>query len=328
MLFFNLGVVAFSLLHGTFFPLPNTHMEVLEDRANLINFLLVTPAAVYLLFRFNEAVRHGLSQLFRDGVVRTQWPRQGARYLARLNRTTNDVRLSVIALLLSVLTNGAIVVQLRDAWNDYTGGAAAWWTRAFTILNFYLLYFYLIRFYIIATVMRRLFSDRVRLQPLHPDGCGGLRSLGDISLTMNYGVCLLAVYISNIIYIGGALEKQPLLILILPAFAVVAAYLFFAPLSKAHDIMLQAKERTLSALNSEFQNTYLKVSARLPEYGIPLEDAQKIEALERLHSIASRMPVWPMDLRIFTQFLIAIALPVLVGVAVESLARLVPEFGS
>lgn len=142
-------------------------------------------------------------------------------------------------------------------------------------------------------------------------------------MAQNYFLCVVAVFISVMAVVsgggtGGTSSDFFLFPAIVGGFLLLAVYLFFGPLSRAHAVMEQARDRELSRLNAAFQALHRQITDDIAEgRGLSLEEAQKVQVLERLYQIVSGMPVWPFDVRILAQFAIAVALPLLVGVAVE-----------
>ena len=132
---------------------------------------------------------------------------------------------------------------------------------------------------------------------------------------------MVAVFLSVIAFVERTPASSPLFVVLLLGYCLTASYVFFVPLAGAHDLMATEKRRILSALNAGFQDTYSRIASCIDQHGIALGDAQKIESLERLHRIAARMPVWPMDTRIVGQFVGIIAAPLVVALAVEAMMR-------
>jgi len=91
--------------------------------------------------------------------------------------------------------------------------------------------------------------------------------------------------------VGSAHTVHTHVIPIAVAFAGTAVFLFLAPLGPAHERMAREKEKLLSELDDEFQSMYEGLQGNVGE--ITLDNARKIEALERLHRITSQMREWP-----------------------------------
>ncbi len=59
--------------------------------------------------------------------------------------------------------------------------------------------------------MQRVFDWPVSIQPFHPDGCGGLKLLTDISVTIALFNALVALALALFVWIGTALFALPVL---------------------------------------------------------------------------------------------------------------------
>ncbi len=316
------GTVALALLGGSAVAIPdNGTVELFEDYANLINFGVVLPLGVGLVASLYDRLRTGFEQLVRDAVIVFQSPEEGQIFLADIDVALNKAWFTWVALALSVIVNAVNFASLKDTWSAPSSGAAAYWFRLFVITNFFVVFQVLFKAIVAVRVMQQLFKRDITLQPLHPDGCGGLRSLGAISASINYFVCLLAVYLSVLGAVGRVSSSNPIFIPILVVFVPLAVYLFMIPLAKAHDKMLTEKVRVLSALNAEFQHTYKRVAASLGTDGLVAADADKLANLERLHQVASKMPVWPFDVKIIAQFIGAALVPVVTKLGAEAAKR-------
>ena len=273
------------------------------------------PTGVWLVCHLYERTRVGFSKLVVDGVVRFPTPAAARSFLRDIDRSVNRPWIFWASAGMSLFVNALIMTHVAGSWHDAHGGPAAWWFRAFTFVNLLMLFQVLFKGVFIAKESRHVFDHDVLLQPLHPDGCGGLKPLGDISKALNFFVSLIGLYLSVVAIVGRTPIGHPLFAPAVVAFIVLAVYLFFAPLWKAHDRMAAEKERVLHALSQEFQHTYEQVARNLSARGILLEDAQKIGGLEQMYRIASNMPVWPLDVKILTQFAGAVLVPPVLKVA-------------
>ncbi len=315
------GTILLVLLWSAIWPQDDQRISLFSDYTNIVNFAIVLPLAVVLVLNFYARVGEGFVQLVEDRIIVFENDASADRFLTKIDDAMNRKWFFYTSLVLAVACYATNLAYKEGYWNSGFGGPGVWWFRLFTIVNISTLFHLGFKAIVVARAIRWCFQQDITLQPLHPDGCGGLRSLGGISLAMNYMIGIIAAYLSVLAFMDSSPLRNPLFLVMILAYCLIAAYLFFVPLTDAHDLMFREKRDILSALNREFQETYARVSADLPMEGISLKDAQKIDALERLHRIASRMPVWPMDTRIVGQFFLVIAIPIVVGVTIESLKQ-------
>lgn len=316
------GVIGLAWLYGGAAAVA----KIKDDVGTLATLAGVLPAGLVLILRLYDKTKQGFEQLANDELVTLPSADERRRYLSSLDDELNPRWLFPASVALSALGNVAWLLVLPSGdWKQLHMGPAAWLLRVLVFLNVYVVLGAIFKSILVVRAMRRVFSHRIALQPLHPDGCGGLRGLGDIAMSLNYFLALIALFI----WLKGFFAASLLTYWFAPImglFGVVAIYLFVAPLSKAHDQMKAEKLAILTALNRDFQNTYRAVRKSLDEDGLSLEAAQKLRALEHLHQVAARMPVWPYDIRIFAQLVGAIVVPPLSGFAIEFINRYLHSF--
>ncbi len=314
------GTVVLALLWGHAVPSANTYVELFEDHGNIINFGIILPIAIVLVASFYGKVESGFLQIIADGVVNFGSESIRDQYLSAFDRAINHKALFWLAGSLALVFNAVFIWGKEAAWNDLFGGPPSYWFRLFAFLNYYIMFHFAFKALVVVRYIRRLFLHEIAVQPLHPDGCGGLKSLGEISMSMNYLVCLVAAYIAVMAFVGRTAAEHPFFIPLVVAYVILALFFLFYPLTVAHDVMSAEKKKILTALNREFQATYITVRGSLGEKALDLKDAQKkFESLDALYRIASAMPVWPLDTRIYAQFLAAVALPLAIGLLMEYL---------
>jgi len=283
----------------------------------LITFGALLPVGIFLVLRLYEKLHDGFTRLVADRVIRFPDEKRGEEYLGELDHSINRPWFFWASLLGSLAGNAVWLWLLPEGdWKRLDSGPAAWWFRVFVVVNIYAILIVLLKGVVAVRRMRAIFQMNVVLQPLHPDGCGGLRYLGDMSIALNYFLGLIALFIWLKAF-QTDLTTNVWFIVMMTAFAPLALYLFAAPLAGAHDLMAREKAGILRELNLDFQRTYDEVRAGLQGTGIPLDSAQKLQALDHLHRVASRMPVWPYDIRIAMQLVGTIVVPPVTAYAVE-----------
>ncbi len=155
-------------------------------------------------------------------------------------------------------------------------------------------------------------SKLLRIEPLNPDGAGGLSKLGNlagrIDLALLPSVIFLVywyvVWDMNPGYIGAII----IAIILTPVF-------FFFPLWGLHKAMDKAKRAELELLSEQFNKHALtmKQGINIKKHVETPEALRAQEVLERvilLHQRASRMPVWPFDHITLTRVFLYVVLPV------------------
>ncbi len=318
--------VTLAYMSHSVIPLQNEYVELSEDWVAILDFGIIVPIAVYLIFNFYNTVKMGFTWLVESGSVAFEEPETANEFISAFNRKINQPWHVIVALILAVGLNTVFFISKHDAWNELSAGFPAWWFRLFATVNYFVLFVIVFKSAVVVQGIKSILSHSLRIQPLHPDGCGGIAHLGKISLSINYFVSLIGLHVLIIGVMGTQPFENPVFLGSILGYTIFSTYVFFVPLSYAHDAMKKEKLNVLGVLNDEFQTTYLRVAEGLPTLGIQLEDAQKIESLERLHRIASSMPVWPLNTRVLGNFTISVFMPVAGALAVELLKTTI-DFG-
>ena len=165
----------------------------------------------------------------------------------------------------------------------------------------------------------------IKVQPGHPDKCGGLKSLGDFGLDTAApiivgGLCLAAISVFKLDLddVARSIARILLMVFVGP-FAILTVFL---PLWNVHREMVESKQR--------YQDTYSKLVMALEEairintaeHG-KLDEAkiarEKLDILQTLHPENQKYPVWPFHL---TSTVLAIISPQIIQTTFEVLSNI------
>ncbi|MEL6556225.1 MAG: hypothetical protein AAFQ63_22625 [Cyanobacteria bacterium J06621_11] len=172
-----------------------------------------------------------------------------------------------------------------------------------------------------------------KINPLHPDKCGGLRCLSDYAIRTAYLAAVLGIMVGFIEYqfITQGTEIAWYVHLIVPLDILLSIVCFFGPLVAAHRGMKRAKNELLLEISKQFQSDYSQIHAGLTNDAETLQKgAAKIQELQAFYAVTNDFPIWPFDVRIFRQFLITVSsplLPILVGVMTKVLGLFIKRWG-
>jgi hypothetical protein len=172
---------------------------------------------------------------------------------------------------------------------------------------------------ILAWGLHELFNKRnypVKIQPLHPDHCCGLRKIGDVAMLLNLTLFVLGIYISlkvidKIVIQNSSLGEDIGNPIMLGGYLIVAPLLFFFPLGAAHRQLNDAKERFLEPVNQKCERLFSELAdVTLDDKGFTAVQAFSAldTAITRLHK---EIPVWPFDFRSLQAFAGTIVIPIL-----------------
>ncbi len=164
--------------------------------------------------------------------------------------------------------------------------------------------------------LRRLFAaTSLRLDPLHPDRCGGLRVLSLFALRFTYLIALCGCGLAILAYSAvkaGTLRTDLLLQFGMLAYVVLAPTCFFATLGSAHSAMKKEKNHLLASISERFRSMYDQLQTRMRRDEFDLEhEVARIEQIRKLYALTERFPVWPFDAQSLRRFAAAVLSPVI-----------------
>ena len=222
---------------------------------------------------------------------------------------------------------GTLIFILLYLLNRYLAGGPpfishvpAWLQIVTAILDGLIAYCALmsvIRFIISIIFVNYLFrSFPIHVNPLHPDGCGGLGVMHGvlwITVTIILGTTL-TFYETVMISAANNIPSSSL-----DAAALVIAYLILAPsllmgwLALPHHLMLKDRQATLLPLANEFQQIATK-SASVTEEEIPkiLADTDHLSAIKQRYELLNKtFPTWPVEIKQMRNIIAALGISAL-----------------
>ena len=157
-----------------------------------------------------------------------------------------------------------------------------------------------------------VYRFEINVEPLHPDRCCGLKRIGDVAMIVNTILFLFGIYLSlkvvdKIVVQGFPLWSDignPTLLL---GYAILAPLMFFLPLTAAHRVMKDEKQRFLQIVS----NARSALIRRLEkDFSTDLvADIAKTGTL--FNELERKIPVWPFNFRSLELFFGTIIVPVL-----------------
>jgi len=166
----------------------------------------------------------------------------------------------------------------------------------------------------------------IDIQPLHPDGCCGLKPITDLCLKYNIILLLLGIYIS-LKYIDRIFIQEGFLLddignpIFIIAYIFLAPLMFFLPLSSAHKRMSIAKVLHLKSI-AKTLTSWTKNSTRIT--GEKMDNMSKLSDFYEKQK--SRIPVWPFDFKSMQSFVVTVLIPIF-PTLLSFLAHLLNSFG-
>jgi len=320
---FSLLPVLVSIFEGNFIN-PQLNMDSFHDLGYYMQLTLGLPTAILIAGPYFSAFPKTLQKLVYSSTIEAD-SQLYSDFIKEANRFYSQKVVKfgpyLIGLIVALAGVASYVLNDMNTWNsnfENPYGTVAGWCIPFVVYVFYyLLAVILTRIITSYFVLKRFFYVfRLKAQPFHPDGCGGLSSLGQLAVRLNVGTFLFGIIVSvgvaASIRVAGLVWYHPVHWAIIIAYFAAAVVLFFLPLAPAHKSMRAAKTAMLTEIYEEFSrvNTEVlnKLTSKQPLSG---EDFQMIQGLNSVAEIAESMPVYPFDITTMRRFLSSIIAPVL-----------------
>lgn len=198
--------------------------------------------------------------------------------------------------------------------------------RWFVLLYFTrLLMSYVIRLSVAMWSIGKAFEreNLVHIEPLHPDGAGGLAEFGSLGWRMASLILPLALFLLFWWFFTVFLKSMgagPWFIPAVIILAVMVPVVFFLPLWGLHTAMTKAKSRALDVLSRHFDNNAATMWKWLGNAGSITRDEgltarENIENISTLYEQVSKMPVWPFNTGALVRFggyMLVVIVPLLI----------------
>jgi hypothetical protein len=158
----------------------------------------------------------------------------------------------------------------------------------------------------------------VAIQPFHPDGCGGLRPVGEIGLRNQYTVTVLGLNVVIFIVVSflhsqNSHDEMYVLVIAVVLYLICGPVVFLGPLLPFHRAMLRDKQLATSEVAERLRLEFERIRREIPAGDIPRSDEKLIKRLRWIGGAVDALPVWPFDGATLRKFASAYAIPV--GVA-------------
>jgi hypothetical protein len=291
------------------------------DLATLLQEVVVFPMLAFFYLWAPRALLRAIRSLRDDQIIEIRPDDETWLDAASRGRQPGWLAALPAAWLLIAVVGAAAVVAYLLFWG-YTSVLAGrlWFAEpdvarvkvVFWLLNSYMAIWLLVRMAILVELLARLFAaDRaVRIEPLHPDGAGGLAPLSGFSLRLTTFIGLIGatfVLVERNYFFQYHLQLMPQALPVhgIAVFALVASvFVFFAPLLAPHRIMAGRKRQRLAELAQQFRQVEQAIDpARLDSLSAA---APQLQLIRSVYAEVERFPVWPFDTRILRLFFVAV----------------------
>ena len=289
---------------------------LLEDPFPWIWILFINPVVIgYYLWSF-QAINDVIKDLEASDVVETDKPEI---YQNTLNLYYQRWR-TFLALGSAVTFSIFVFITQPNLKNNWYG-SGLFPAFAVTIATFLMVYMGSMLVLNLITnvwVLHNILGSKelkLNVNPLHPDRCGGLRSLSNYALKTAYLAAVLGLMVGFIEYqfiTQGYGRVYWFVHLIIPLHVSLSIACFFGPLLAAHRGMRKAKDELLHEIARQFQADYSQIRVSLMgDAEVFKKGNEKIKELREFYTLTDEFPVWPFDVKTFRRFLLTVPSPLL-----------------
>jgi hypothetical protein len=296
-----------------------------------VRLLLALPLLIYAELHFHRRMRMAVQFIageLADGEVRSRFDDAVAEALRLRSSITAELVILALVYAVGIAFVWRELVELRsDSWYRLPGAGdsevtpAGWWYALASLPLFqFLLFRWYFRLGIWARFLYRLSRMGLKLQPVHPDECGGLGFLDNFSyafvpLLLAHGALFAGVAAGGIFFEGRSLFQYGPELVALP---VILALIVIAPLLAFFPTLARLKRRGLIEYGALAQRYDLGfdekwVRGRRPEGEAFLgsADIQSLADLGNSYGAVAGMRMLPIRLVTTVHLVIVILLPVL-----------------
>jgi hypothetical protein len=289
---------------------------LLQDWFPWVWILFINPVVLgYYLWSF-QAIDSVIQDLEASDVVETEKPEIYQKALSPYYQ-----RWRTFLVLGSSVTFSIFVFITQPSLKNYWYGSGVLPVLAVTIATFVMVYMGSILVLNLITnvwVLHSILGSKevkLNVNPLHPDRCGGLRSLSNYALKTAYLAAVLGLMVGFIEYqfiTQGVGRVYWFVHLIIPLHVSLSIACFFGPLLAAHRGMRKAKEELLHEIARQFQTDYSQIRDSLTGDAETFKKGnEKIKELRAFYTFTDEFPVWPFDVQTFRRFLLTVPSPLL-----------------
>jgi hypothetical protein len=299
------------------------------------SMLFLFPFVVGLGFKYCVEIPGLFRYLFKEITLTKDGAPEVKDFYRWLDRRFNSYRVSgaILALTLGLnavyfyqilqeqkfiswMTSGGILDSLGTGCRGLTGLGV--YAAIIQIVLIYWVLNLLWRGAVLAWGLHEFFNRRgfpIALEPLHPDGRGGLRRIGDVATLLNLTLFALGIYVSLKVVDKIIVQESSLWAdignpFMLSGYVILAPLLFFFPLGAAHRCMEDAKEKFLKPVGRRCDQLFRELSRTSLDDDGHTAVRTFTELAKARNALRKEIPVWPFDFRSLQAFVGTIVVPV------------------
>lgn len=315
-------------------PVPPLRLPFLRDANIAFTFLVAFPTLILLLLTDDRQLRRSLNEVQEDEIITLAAP-----HVEKLDSTWYG---TFRRLNLACQTAG-LLLALGLAWltcRVYFAPAVGFWiapegrlvppvgyvyvgclVALYTVILMYVARCIAVSFLLSDVVSRAT----IRMLPFHPDGCGGLSSVGRIGLRNQFTLSVLGLNIAILALMSlRVLSPGPslwaLIIAASAVYCILGPVVFIGPLLPFRKGMVRTKREWARDVVNLLRGELDELRPKIQRGEFTEGDEAVLARLQKLGSVIEELPVWPFDSRTLRRFATAYASPLAIP-AIEMLVQ-------
>ena len=302
--------------------------------------LVSLPSLVVLLVNDEHVLSTSLDEVQRDGVIalsesaadslRATWK----KYFRIWNLITQFGGIG-LGIVLGIVTLRPYVTNHVASWIAPEGQLhLAGYVYLYCIILLYtLVIVYVARSIVVSFFLRALVGGApLRILPLHPDKCGGLRPVGRLGLRNQYTLTILGINIVLLLVVwvysmGRTAPLRDVMIGASLAYLILGPVIFMAPLLPFRAGMQDAKREWTHQVARVVRVEIERLLEQMGKNEISKPGEETIERLRKVGAAIDELPIWPFDPSTLRKFATAYIVPVVLPLLGETARALLKAIG-
>lgn len=310
--FASFGIVyIIGLLTGQFFG-KNGLEPMYMQHADNFNIGFLAPLGAGLLCKLYHQISNTIQTILNKNIIKKPLVSKFKNLISTYDAKYNSIYAIFVCLTLSLYINGYHYVTKVESWLGEFGGLTGIYGRLIVCVNYFMIFLVVYKCILTITLLQKILDVDIKVNPMHPDRSGGLESIGNLAMAVNYFLALITIYITILLTFDPLTRETRLYFIVFIVFYLFSIFAFFASLFKAHKKMGRVKNEILGRLEKTSEYYYDKLFGKSSSIMINLQAADEIVRIDNLYGIVEKMPVWPFNFKYLMKFFSAFAIPLLI----------------
>lgn len=311
-----------SLLLGKFFP-GTEQPGLIQDYGALFPGIVGMPFLAFFSIYFINNVPKILSKISHDSsieITNVDFEIIHSKFNNRVTRKLNN-----LIIIPAFLINGIwVTIHLNNQMLSWftafnSNGNKYLMFNGYMYIVFDTLFYYLLIYNSIYIISNILFlkeisrKARIKVIPLHPDGCGGLANIGKLGLMNSLPILILGFgVVSNIledIYFWKMEIFSFYHIFFISIYIFISLIFFFLPLYYFNVPMKKEKKETLNKLGSLYTDLFNKTFNSKILNNDSIELLKSLDFIKKSFEHVEKMPIWPFNSESLKRYFLIIISP-------------------